>query len=75
MKNYTREFPKSLISNPLSDFQNYIWRKKLEKILDFRKSEYTRIFGFAVKKLYLRIFEVADFKGWAPIAHVADWLI
>jgi len=49
VKNYTRRFSKSLISNPLSDFQNSIWRKKLEKSLDFHKSEYTRVFEFAVK--------------------------
>jgi len=35
MKNYIREFPKSLISNPLSDIQNSIWRKKNRKNFGF----------------------------------------
>jgi len=37
--------------------------EKIRKNFGFRKSEYTRVFKFGIKKLYLRIFEVADFKS------------
>jgi len=57
MKNYTRGFPKSLISNQISKIQygGFDMAEKIEKTSDFRKSEYTRVFGFAVKN-YTRRF-------------------
>jgi len=75
MKNYTRRFSKSLISNPLSDFQNSmvdpIWRikygrKKLEKTSDFRKNEHTRVFGSADHKWQM-IFEKHIYRRFAVI--------